>query len=86
MIDFINAWQPRTRLPLQLFLKVLRLGRQRYRSWCQRYGTVNEHTGWILRDQQLLPEERERIIAFYQADNLEGYRRLTCRMIDADIV
>jgi transposase InsO family protein len=40
----------------------------------------------ILRDHQILPEERNKIIAFYEANNLEGYRRVTYMMMDADIV
>lgn len=85
-MDFINTWRARVGLPLSLFLRALGIGRERYRDWCQRYGKVNEHNRLIPRDHELLPEEREKIIAFYQANSLEGYRRLTYMMIDADIV
>lgn len=86
MVDFINQWRARTGLALEVFLKALAISRQRYRSWCERYGKLNEHNGWVPRDHQVLDEERQRIIAFYQANSLEGYRRLTYLMIDADIV
>jgi len=86
VVDFINAWRPRTGLPLKLFLEALAIGRERYRDWCRRYGKVNEHNGWVVRDHEILAEEREQIIAFYEANSLEGYRRLTYMMIDADLV
>ena len=86
MVDFINAWKARTGLPLKLFLEALGIGRERYRDWCRRYGKVNEHNGWVVRDHEILVEERQQIIAFYQANSLEGYRRLTYMMIDADLV
>lgn len=73
-------------MPIQLFLKALEISRVRYRSWCQRYGKENEHNHWVPRDHWVLPEEREKIIAFYEENSLEGYRRLTYIMMDADIV
>jgi transposase InsO family protein len=73
-------------LPIQIFLKGLGIGRERYRSWCKRYGKENEHNVWIPRDHWILPEEREKIITFYGENGLEGYRRLTYIMMDDDIV
>jgi putative transposase len=80
------VWRPRKGRLLQSFLKALGIGRERYRSWFQRYGKVNGHNRWVPRDHQVLDEERQLIIAFYQANNLEGYRRLSSMMIGADIV
>src|ERR1051325_8611839 len=53
--------------------------------WKQRYGKVNEHNGWIPRDHWLEAEERQAILDFHERFPLEGYRRLTFMMIDADI-
>ena len=86
MVDFITTWRARTALPLKVFLQALGISRQRYGDWCQRYGKVNEHNRWVPRDHGVLEHERQAIIAFYQANSLEGYRRLTYLMIDADIV
>jgi len=73
-------------LALNVFLKALGIGRQRFAAWCQRYGKRNEHNRLVPRDHAILPDERDRILAFYEANSLEGYRRLTYLMIDADIV
>ena len=52
----------------------------------QRYGRVNEHNGWIPRDFWLEPWEKQAIIGFHLKNPLEGYRRLTFMMLDADVV
>jgi hypothetical protein len=55
-------------------------------SWRARYGRVNEHNGWVPRDFWLEEWEKQAIIAFHLRNPLEGYRRLTFMMLDADIV
>jgi transposase InsO family protein len=55
-------------------------------DWRQRYGRVNEHNGWIPRDFWLEQWEKEAIIDFHQNNPLEGYRRLTFMMLDAEVV
>ena len=55
-------------------------------SWRQRYGKVNEHNGWIPRDHWLGTWEKEAILRFHYDHPLDGYRRLTYMMLDADIV
>jgi putative transposase len=52
----------------------------------QSYGRVNEHNGWVPRDFWLEPWEKEAIIGFHLQNPLEGYRRLTFMMQDADVV
>lgn len=47
---------------------------------------MNEHNGKIPRDHWIEPWEREAIIAFHEKFPLEGYRRLTFMMLDADAV
>jgi putative transposase len=47
---------------------------------------VNEHNGWIPRDSWLQPWEKQSIIRYYLDHPLEGYRRLTFMMLDADVV
>jgi hypothetical protein len=44
----------------------------------------NEHNGWVPRDFWL--EKWEAIIDFHLQHPLEGYRRLTFMMLDADVV
>ena len=55
-------------------------------NWKQRYGKVNEHNGWIPRDHWLEEWEKRAILDFYWDHPLEGYRRLTYKMLDSDVV
>jgi hypothetical protein len=55
-------------------------------DWRDRYGKVNEHNGWVPRDFWLEHWEKQAIIGFHLKNRLEGYRRLTFMMLDADIV
>lgn len=86
MVDFIHYWAPRSELPVTRLLTWLGLARNRYAAWQARYGKANEHNGWIPRDCWLEDWEKQAIIACYQAHPLEGYRRLTFMMLDANIV
>ena len=58
----------------------------KFYDWRQRYGCVNEHNGWVPRDFWLELWEKEAIIEFHLKNPLEGYRRLTFMMLDADVV
>jgi len=58
----------------------------KFYDWRDRYGKVNEHNGWIPRDWWLTDGEKDAIIRFHHEHPLEGYRRLTFMMLDADVV
>ena len=58
----------------------------KFYDWRERYGRVNEHNGWVPRDFWLEAWEKQAIINFHLKNPLEGYRRLTFMMLDADIV
>lgn len=73
-------------MALKVFIKALRIRREKYYQWSARYGRLNEHNGEVPRDHQILPEERDKILEFYKKNSLEGYRRLTYIMIDSDVV
>ena len=60
--------------------------RSKFYDWRRRYGKVNEHNRWIPRDFWLTEAEKQSILDYYHDHPLEGYRRLTYMMIDADIV
>jgi hypothetical protein len=55
-------------------------------DWRERYIKVNEHNGLVPRDFWLEEWEKEAIVGFHLKNPLEGYRRLTFMMLDADIV
>jgi putative transposase len=58
----------------------------KFYDWRHRFGKVNEHNAWIPRDWWLTDPEKTAIVAFAQEHPLEGYRRLTFMMLDADVV
>jgi transposase InsO family protein len=68
------------------FLVWLGIATSKWHSWKNRYGKANEHNAWIPRDHWLEPAEKQAILDFHDRYPLEGYRRLTFMMLDADIV
>ena len=73
-------------MPARQFLSWLELPASTYHAWQGRYGKDNEHNGRIPRDFWLESWEKEAIVAFHGSHPLEGYRRLTFMMLDADVV
>ena len=62
------------------------ISRSKFYDWRQRYGRVNTHNGLMPRDFWLSDAEKQAIIAYYHDHPLDGYRRLTYMMMDADVV
>jgi putative transposase len=60
--------------------------RSKYENWVTRFGKVNEHNAWVPRDHWLTDDEIARICGFARHNPLEGYRRMTFMMLDADVV
>ena len=86
MIDFIRIWTDKTGLAIDRLLRWLDLSAGKYYDWRQRYGQTNQHNAWVPRDFWLAEWERQTILDFQEQYPLEGYRRLTYMMIDADVV
>ena len=86
VVDWIRSWSARSEIAVNQLLRWLGLAEGKYYAWCQRYGKVNEHNAWIPRDHWLETWEKEAIVAYWQAHPLDGYRRLTYMMVDADVV
>lgn len=86
MVDFVRRWSEKTEIATRQFVRWLGIGAGKFYSWRQRYGKVNEHNASIPRDHWLLPSEKQAIVAFHGEHSLEGYRRLTYMMIDANVV
>ena len=85
-MDFVRRWSEKTEIGVGRFPQWLGIGASKFYDWCQRYGRVNKHNGWIPRDFWLEPWEKEAIIGFHLKNPLEGYRRLTFMMLDAEVV
>jgi len=75
----------KTELPQQRVVGWLGIARGKFYDWKKRYGKVNEHNGWVPRDHWLEEQERQAILDFHELHPLDGYRRLTFMMIDADV-
>ncbi len=86
MVDYVRYWTDRAETPAKRILRWMRVPEGTYYKWRQRYGKVNEHNGWIPRDHWLEDWEKRAIIDYYLEHPLEGYRRLTYMMLDADVV
>jgi transposase InsO family protein len=86
VIDFVNCWSTKTDLPAGRFVDWLGIASSKFYHWKNRFGKVNEHNSWIPRDHWLDDWEKTAILDFEQKYPLEGYRRLTFMMLDADIV
>ena len=86
VVDFVRRWSEKTEIPAARLMGWAGLARSKYFDWKSRYGKANEHNGWIPRDHWLEDWEEKAIIQFHQQNPLEGYRRLTFMMLDADIV
>ena len=85
-MDFVRCWSERTEIGAGRFIHGLGVRASKFYDWRERYGRVNEHNGWVPRDFWLEDWEKQAIIGFHLKNLLEGYRRLTFMMLDADIV
>lgn len=85
-MDFVRCWSEKTEIGAGQFIVWLGITASKFYNWRERYGKVNEHNGWIPRDFWLEEWEKREIVNFHLKNPLEGYRRLTFMMLDADIV
>ena len=86
IVDYVNHWSERTEIPVYQFVAWLGIAENKFYSWKARYGKVNEHNAKIPRDWWLETWEKQAILDFHANHPLEGYRRLTFMMLDADVV
>ena len=85
-MDFVRRWSDASEIGAGRFVGWLGVSSSKFYDWRERYGRVNEHNGWIPRDFWLADWEKQAIINFHLKNPLEGYRRLTFMMLDANIV
>jgi putative transposase len=84
-VDFVKGWSGKTGISVLSFLLWIGIATSKWHSWKNRYGKANEHNAWIPRDHWLEVEEKQAIIHFHDSHPLDGYRRLTFMMLDADV-
>jgi transposase InsO family protein len=86
VVDYVGQWSSRTELSATRLVKWIGVGMSKFYDWRKRYGKVNEHNRLVPRDHWLEAWEKAAIVAFHQDHPLEGYRRLTYMLMDADVV
>jgi transposase InsO family protein len=86
VVDYVRDWSDKSDIPVSLLLRWVGISPSKYHDWKTRFGKVNEHNASVPRDHWLTDDEKERIHTFARAHPLEGYRRLTFMMLDADVV
>lgn len=86
IVDFVCKWSAKTGIAVGFFIKNIGISRSKFHQWRDRYGRVNEHNSWIPRDHWLLAHERAAIVQYFEEHPLDGYRRLSFMMLDADVV
>jgi hypothetical protein len=85
-VDFVRRWSERSEIGAGRFIEWLDITASKFYGWRDRYGKANEHNGCVSRDFWLEEWEKQAIVGFHLKNPLEGYRRLTFMMLDADIV
>jgi transposase InsO family protein len=85
-VDFVRNWANKTGLAIERLLQWLELSAGKFYDWRQRYGRTNQHNGWVPRDFWLTDCEKKAILDFQEQYPVEGYRRLSYMMMDADVV
>lgn len=86
VVDFIRGWAEKTDLAIERLLEWLELSAGKFYDWRQRYGRTNQHNGSVPRDFWLRDWEKKAILDYQELYPLEGYRRLSYMMMDADVV
>jgi hypothetical protein len=84
-VDFVRRWSEKTEIGAGRFIGWLGIAASKFYDWRERYGKLNQHNGLVPRDFWLEDWEKQVIIGFHLKNPLEGYRRLTFMMLDADI-
>jgi len=82
----VTHWTERAELTAQRLVGWLGLHESKFYAWKQRYGKVNAHNGRLPREWWLEDWEKQAIVAYHRQHPLEGYRRLTYMMLDAEVV
>ncbi len=86
IVDYVNKWTQKTDVTSAQMLNWIGLWSSTFCGWKRSYGRAWEHNGWIPRDHWLDEWEKQAILQFHFDHPLDGYRRLTYMMIDANIV
>ncbi|MDR3666220.1 MAG: DDE-type integrase/transposase/recombinase [Ignavibacteriaceae bacterium] len=89
----ITYLSERSGIVVKKLLAIIGLAKTKFHRWLKRTGIANRHNGEIPRAHWLTPEEVEKVENFvsehYSFNDFflrDGYRRITYKMIDLDVV
>ena len=87
VVDYVRKWSERTELSAKQLVHWIGVGMSKFYDWRKR-GTARSTstTGSCPATTGSKPWERKAILTFHAEHPLEGYRRLTYMMMDADVV
>ena len=80
----MNYWTERAELPARRLLGWIGMGASKFHDWKRRYGKVNEYNAEVPLDWWLEDWEKQAIVDYHDRHPLEGDRRLTFMMLDAE--
>lgn len=93
VVLYVDALVSRTEFQFKDLLRMIGISKGKYFQWKKRMGKENNHNYSLPKKHHLLPWEQEAIIQYakthYAENNYflrDGYRRLTYRMLDENIV
>jgi putative transposase len=86
VLDFIKYWSARAETDKKPILGWLGLSKSTYGTWLRRHGMGNRHNGLMPCSDWLLEAGKQAILAFHHSNPLEGCRRLSYLMLDANVV
>lgn len=86
VVEFVNFIRLKTDIPLKGITPLLGISSSKYYSWIERKGVENNHNGKTPKEHWCLDWEKEAIIVYAKSHPVEGYRRLTYKMIDDNVV
>ena len=86
MVDYVKTWADKTQSPAKTQVAWNGIARTKNYQTKHRNGSANEHNALVPRDHWLADWEKQAIVRFHFEHPLEGYRRLTYMMMDADLV
>jgi transposase InsO family protein len=86
VIGYVRIWADKTGLDAKTLVGWIGIDRSKYYQWRGRYGRGNQHNAQLPKEHWLDEWERQAILAYHQDHPLEGYRRLTYMLMDADVV
>jgi putative transposase len=85
VMDYITHWSQKTGLSQLQLWKAMGLCQSKFYDWQQRKDTPTEHHAPVPRSHWATPQERAAIIEYATLWPLEGYRRLSFMMLDAEV-